>query len=304
MPLQEFRARVLFVINKKSGRKKIDREKIIREFCTEYRIQAHFYTLGKRNNEAGINEALQQFKPEVAVAVGGDGTVSLLAGLLAGTGIKMCIVPAGSANGMARELNIPADTVTALQLITEGKTLNCDLLQVNKKWLCMHLSDIGLNARLIKYFQEGPVRGFPGYALALLKALNRRDNLKISMQTRHEEVKREAMMLLFANAGKYGTGATINHEGRLDDGWFEVVVVKKIGPAEIWNMFFGKKGFNPQNIELFQARSINVETTRPAHLQVDGEYLGKTSSVTAEVLNDKLQVFIPSETQADEQVKP
>jgi diacylglycerol kinase (ATP) len=286
--------KTLFVINKRSGRKKnIDRESIIREYVKEHGLDAEFFLMPKKECEKALIDMLDRTRPGTVVAVGGDGTVSLVAEHLLKTGAKMGIVPAGSANGMAKELEIPEDTKAALDIIKKGKSIQSDLVMVNDRWLCMHLSDLGLNARLIKYFEEGPVRGFAGYCLALIKALKRKKNFRTTIQTRNGIKTVEAIMVLFANASKYGTGATINHEGSLTDGYFEVVVVKKIGPAEIWNMFFGKKGFDPAHIEVHQAKSVEVDTTRPSHFQVDGEYLGKMMKIRAVVLDKKLEVFVP-----------
>lgn len=286
--------KVLFVMNRRSGRKKkTDRKALIEAFARREGIAATFFMMPKKNCEAGLKSVIAGSGPETVVAVGGDGTVSLVASTLLGSGIRMGILPAGSANGMARELEIPEDTEEALRIVGQGKTLWCDLVQVNGNHVCMHLSDIGLNARVVKYFDEGRFRGFPGYTIALLKALKRRTTLKALIQTPGGTKSTEAMMVLFANASKYGTGATINHEGSLTDGLFEVVIVKKIGPAEIWKMFFGSKGFDPAHIELHQARSVVVETARPVHLQVDGEYLGKVSSVVARMLTVKLPVLVP-----------
>lgn len=292
MPLAE-KQKVLFVVNGRSGRKGVDRLPLIKNWAEEEGVQAFFFEMPKKNCGQKLSEKLEEVKPSIAVAVGGDGTVSLVAGLIKKTPVKLAILPAGSANGMARELEIPEDTRKALELISQGRTIKSDLVLVNGEWLCMHLSDIGLNARLIKYFDQGPVRGLPGYALALIKALRRRQRLRITVQTPGGEKQVNALMVLFANASKYGTGATINFQCSLTDRLFEVVIVKKLGLAEIWKMFFGKRGFDPRNIEVLSATRVLVETEKPAHLQVDGEYAGKVTAVEAIILRETLEVFVP-----------
>ncbi len=286
--------KVLFVMNRGSGRKKKpDRRPVIEAFTRQKGIAAEFFIMPKKGCMEQLRAALGKTSPDTVVAVGGDGTVSLVASILLGSRVRMGIVPAGSANGMARELDIPEDTDAALDIIWKAKTIACDLVQVNGNAICMHLSDIGLNARMVKYFEEGPLRGFPGYAIALVKAIRRKTKLNAVIQTPGGVKTTEAIMVLFANASKYGTGATINHKGSLTDGLFEVVIVKKIGPAEVWKMFFSTRGFNPKHIELHQASSVQVNTLKPVHLQVDGEYLGKVKAVEAKMLRDKLEVLVP-----------
>ena len=109
--------------------------------------------------------------PQKIVAVGGDGTVSLVAKQLLGSSIPLAILPGGSANGMATELNIPKDPSSALDIIVDGKEKKCDVLKINENNICIHLSDLGLNARIVKYFDKNTMRGMWGYARMLIKIL-------------------------------------------------------------------------------------------------------------------------------------
>ncbi len=72
---------------------------------------------------------------------------------------------------MAKELNIPVIPEEALQVIENGEIKRCDAIKINEKDICLHLSDIGINAQLIKYFDEGKLRGKLGYAKVILKTL-------------------------------------------------------------------------------------------------------------------------------------
>src|SRR5207248_11105267 len=122
----------------------------------------HFFLSGQ-NDEASLKQWIEKVRPSVVVAVGGDGTVSLVAKQLLGTKIILAILPAGSANGMAKELNIPTNINDALAIILKGEQKCCDVIKINEH-LCFHLSDIGLNAKMVKYFAEGNIRGLLGYA--------------------------------------------------------------------------------------------------------------------------------------------
>src|SRR6185295_4965195 len=118
------------------------------------------------------------------------------------------IIPAGSANGMARELEIPDEPEKALEIILEGEVKSADVILMNEKDICLHLSDIGLNAQLIKYFKEGSLRGKLGYARVVLKVLLRKQRMRVVIQSGKEEILRSAVMVAIANASKFGTGAT------------------------------------------------------------------------------------------------
>ncbi len=100
-------------------------------------------------------------------------------------------------------------------------------------------------------------------------------------------------MVVIANASKYGTGALINPGGNLEDGLFEIVVVRRIHFISVLKMFLKFKRFNPKKVELFQAESALITTIKQSHFQVDGEYLGKVSKVKAEILKSQLKLILP-----------
>jgi diacylglycerol kinase family enzyme len=68
----------------------------------------------------------------------------------------------GSANGMAKEIGIPADIHKALNLALSGNTRSIHLIKVNNEY-CIHLADIGFNAFVIKKFETSAGRGMWGY---------------------------------------------------------------------------------------------------------------------------------------------
>ncbi|MDQ6757742.1 MAG: diacylglycerol kinase family lipid kinase [Bacteroidota bacterium] len=287
--------KILFVINPISGSKnKIDWEPEIRKYFLNLLHSFDFFLLDGKDDATSLKYWIEKLQPERVIAVGGDGTVSLVAEQLLGKNIAMGILPAGSANGMARELNIPIEINAALDIILNGEIKPCDVIRINDKEICLHLSDLGVNARLVKYFEQGNLRGKLGYALKIFKVLWRKRLMHVTIKTDKEEVKRDAFMVVIANASKYGTGALINPEGNLSDGLFEIVVVRKIAFLSILKMFLHFRRFNPKKVELFQAESANITTTRNVHFQVDGEYLGKTNNVKAEIIKGKLNLILPA----------
>lgn len=286
--------RILFVVNKSSGRKKrVNWEAIIKKHMEGLQHSTRFFRMEENGSPLELNKAIVEYKPHKVIAVGGDGTVNFVAKELVGTPVHMGILPAGSANGMAKELGIPDDPEEALKALFTGEIKNTDTIELNNSKVCVHLSDIGLNAQLIKYFEEGNTRGKIGYALALIKTLYRKHQVKVTVQTKENEVHRSALMVLIANASKYGTGATINPEGNLFDGFFEVIIVRKIGLREILKMFLKFQRFDPKKIEMLSAKSVILETRRRAHFQVDGEYMGKVNKVIAKIIPGRLKLIVP-----------
>ena len=289
--------KILFVINPGAGTKaKIAWEPVIRDYFVNRQHSFDFFVLTGKDDATSLQYWIQKLQPQRVIAVGGDGTVSLVAEQLLGTGIPMGILPAGSANGMAKELNIPVEVNGALDIILNGDIKKCDVIKINDKEICLHLSDLGFNAQLIKYFDQGNLRGKLGYFLKVFKVLWRKKKMDVTIKTNKEEIKRRAFMVVIANASKYGTGALINPEGDLDDGLFEIVIVRRITFFSVLKMFLQFKRFNPKKVELFQAESAVITTLNKVHFQVDGEYLGRVSSVKADILKSQLQLLLPNKS--------
>ena len=291
---QSGQLRLLFVINPISGGKsRMNWEQVIRNYFKDLPHQIEMFILSGNSDDDSLRHWINRFKPDRVVAVGGDGTVQMAAKELLGSGIPLAILPAGSANGMAKELNIPGNAQNALKLVHDGMVKPADVIRVNGTEICLHLSDIGLNAKLIKYFEQHNWRGKLGYARVLFKALHKKRPMKVKINLNGAEVEREAFMIVLANATKYGTGAVINPTGSLYDGIFEVVIIRKFSIREIFKMFIRFLPFNPKKTEIHSATSVLINTYGKAHFQVDGEYLGKIRQVDAQVVPGQLNLVIP-----------
>lgn len=289
----ESNVKILFVINPAAGPDDNSWEEIISDFFKDKNFQVEYFLLEKKPDLSKLEKAILTLEPAKVVAVGGDGTITMVAKVVAKTKTVLGILPGGSANGMARELNIPLDPLEALQIITNGEISCCDAIKINEREICLHLSDIGLNAQLIKYFDEGKVRGKIGYGKVMLKTLWHKQKMQVSIVAQGREIRRYAFMVVLANASKYGTGAVINPTGAIDDGAFEVVIVRKLALSELLKMLFSPRPFNPKKIETFSATSVSLTTVRSVHFQIDGEYLGKIKNLEATILPDYINIVLP-----------
>ena len=286
----------LFAINPVSGGrdKSVWEESITKHFADLPHTAHQFYLDGKTDDKL-IQEQIKRHRPDCVVAVGGDGTIKCVATQLLGTNISMGVLPAGSANGMARELGIPADVDASLDVIVNGTPKPVDVITVNDGDICLHLSDIGLNAHLVKYYAQNNFRGKFGYLRSVVNVLQKRRLLRVEINTNEECVQRVALMIVLANARMYGTGAVINPDGDLSDGQFEVVVFRRLSFWEILKLFWQYKPFDPKKIEILPATSVTIETHRKAYFQVDGEYRGRITKLSAKIRPSALTMIVPQE---------
>ena len=291
--------KLLFVINPVSGGKvKHDWEAAIRDYFRNEPHTIEFYLLNGKDDKRSVQHYIETIRPQRVVAVGGDGTVKMITELVKETNIPLGIIPAGSANGMARELEIPTEVKAALDVIVKGVPTRIDLIRINEEEICIHLSDIGLNAMLVKYFEASAGRGMWGYGKAIFRVLWEKQKMEVTLQTDDATVKRKAYMVALANARKYGTGANINPDGHVSDGRFEVVVVRRINVFEIIKSIFTDKSFHPERIEVFSTTNLQLTLKRKAYFQIDGEFKGKVTRLHARILPGMVLVMLPPHSEA------
>ncbi|GAB2531653.1 diacylglycerol/lipid kinase family protein [Spirosoma aerophilum] len=286
----------LFAINPVSGgTDKTSWEEGIHNHFANLPHRVHTFHLNGKTDEETIRQQIDQHKPDRVVAVGGDGTIKIVATALLNTDIPLGVLPAGSANGMARELGIPADMAGSLDVLVNGMSRATDILSINDGDVCLHLSDIGLNAQLVRYYERNNLRGKLGYLRGVVQVLRKRRLLRVSITVGDECIQRAAFMVVLANARMYGTGAVINPEGTPFDGQFEVVIFRRLSFWEIIKLFWQYKPFDPHKIEIYPATSVDIEMHRRAYFQVDGEYRGRITSLKAEIKPGALQLLVPNE---------
>ncbi len=288
--------RILFIINPVSGKgSKSEIEHTIREYFRNSNHHTEIYNLSGKAEEdhTSIGYWAKEWKATCVVAVGGDGTLKAVAAVLMHSGIPVGLLPAGSANGMAKELKIPEDFEQCLDIITAGHTADIDVVRINDKEISLHLSDFGLNAQLIKHFEENNMRGMWGYAREVFRVLRRRQRFRLQVKTDDGTIFRHAWMAVIANARMYGTGAMINPKGNIQDGLLEVIILRSLSVMELLKMLIQHRTLNPRKTEVIQAQSVTLSLDKPVYFQVDGEYCGTMHELEAKVEKGALKMLLP-----------
>lgn len=289
-------APILFVVNPISGDE--DKERIlysIRQWADQKQQSYHIWkTTGEQDKEK-LEKQLKKYDPAKVVAVGGDGTLKLCAEKLKHTSTHLGLIPAGSANGMASELEIPADTKRALELIAGDHSKKIDLLQINEDELGMHISDIGLNASMVHSFEQSRLRGFLGYARGFLREINTLEPFEIEIDCDKEQFSFNAFMVAIANAKRYGTGALLNKKGQIDDGEFELCILKEFDLINIGKHFFDHVSADSPHMRVLQCQraDIRIKSSSAVAFQIDGEPKGKVESVEIKMLPQCLHMIVP-----------
>ncbi|UII33898.1 diacylglycerol kinase family lipid kinase [Fulvivirga ulvae] len=289
--------KILFVVNPISGGiDKSDLKTELKSCCTESNVAFDLIETKGEDDHRLISEEIEKSKPDAVVACGGDGTINLVAQVLLGKGISLGIIPLGSANGLATELLIPKNIRKAVKIIIKNHVIDMDVLRINGKFLSLHLSDVGFNAKLIKNFDEGGSRGKLAYAAHFFKVLFKKAPSKYTFIMGENSFRRRAEMVVFANASKYGTGAVVNPDGCLYDKKFEVCIFKPYPWYAIFRLAFdfftGRMKQSPY-VKIFSTTNIVVRSKKKVPLQVDGEVMGDFKQVKVTLEDVPLPIIVP-----------
>ncbi len=286
--------KILFVVNPiAGGRKKTEWEQAATARLQHEGHEVEIYNTTGQNDKTSIRHYISTLKPDRVIVMGGDGTLKMVAELVAGTDIALGIIPAGSANGMAKELGIPTRLPACINIPVHGHIRKIDAIRINSSELCLHLSDIGMNAQLVKYFEERGIRGMLGYARGIVKMFLNRRAMHVTITDGESRRERVCMMVVLANARMYGTGAMINPEGNPGDGLFEVVVVKRMSSLTLLKMFLKRRSFKDEQLEIIQVKEVEISVRRRAYFQVDGEYKGRMKKIKARIEKHALNIIVP-----------
>jgi len=288
---------ILFIINPISGdNDKSEIKDTIRKYLSQHHYTLDFYYTTGENDAIKIGHLLDVKQIKKVVVVGGDGTCNMVGNLLLNKNIKMGIIPAGSANGLATELELPAKLEESLDCIVKGKSKKLDALKINKDYICLHLSDIGFNAKVIDRFEQGETRGMTGYANSFIGELVESKPSRFKLKYNEKEEVKTAFMIVIANATKFGTGAVINPKGKTDDSMFEIVVLnpqKVIHFLEMIVPFYTQKIHTLDFVDTYSCKKVIIENPERQNVQIDGENIGQPAEVTVEILPQALSVLVP-----------
>lgn len=285
---------IIFVVNPISGDlDKSDLLNAVQDFSVINDFDLIVYeTVGERDVQA-LQSLYDLYSPERIVVAGGDGTIKMVAEAMEKHDVIIGILPAGSANGLAVDLNLPAILEENLEVAFLYHYIEMDMICINGK-KCIHLSDIGINADLVKNYEEGETRGLWGYALQAYTTLkDSEEPFLASINANGQTVEHTARMIVIANSQKYGTGVTINPNGSMNDGKFELIILKSLDLVLLGKIIIGNMPIDSDVIVIISADKAVIKTDRPINFQIDGEYCGAQSELEIHILHHQMKVAVP-----------
>lgn len=263
---------------------------------------AVFETCASRDADACAKAALAARPPlDLVVAAGGDGTVSMVAGALVGTGVPLGIVARGTSNSIAAALGIPTDEEGALATLADGDVRVVDTARANGRAMLLHAS-VGLHAATVAGTERDAKHRWGALAYVAEGLANLADltEFEVELETEAGSARCRAVNVTVANAAPQKTVlAQGPAEVTPDDGALDVTVVAASGFAEavatglhlLKSAVLGEAATR-DNVGFFRARRVRVRAIPTQPILIDGEPAGEGELVVTCVPRS-LRVLVP-----------
>jgi diacylglycerol kinase (ATP) len=290
--------KALVVLNPAAGQESVE---VVRESLERHFSGVHEYEIWetKHGDKAGdVVRARLAEGFDVVVAAGGDGTVSDVCAGLVGQAVPMGIVPLGTGNLLARELDLPLDTDQAVALIAGSpRRRKIDVIRKGGQ-TCVVNASVGFSASMVKGTSRQDKRrlgAFAYYWTALRMAFSvRRRRLKVEVDGKALEYN--CVEVMIANCGKFFKQLyPMGPEMRLDDGHLDVWILSTESWLDFPRYTYGLVTGRPANLStvyIEAKKSVTVRCQQTLLVQGDGDMMG-TTPLDVELLPGALTVLVP-----------
>jgi diacylglycerol kinase family enzyme len=241
---------------------------------------------------------------KVVIAWGGDGTIMGVASSLVHADVSLGIVPGGTGNLLARNMGIPLDVRSALQVALTGQDRRIDLLDVylgrGRRALSAVMCGMGWDADMMGA-PEGLKRsvGWGAYVLEGARHIGKQPmRLRLSIDGGPEQ-HLYGRTVLVANVGMLVAGIDLIPEARADDGLLDVLIIDPSSPRD-WvrtsaGILRGRGAADDPSRTHLRGRDVVVTTAHPRSRQIDGDTVADGQGFHVSLLDQALSVRVPSD---------
>jgi YegS/Rv2252/BmrU family lipid kinase len=233
------------------------------------------------------------------IVAGGDGTINEAIQGLAGTKARLAIIPRGTANVLARELNLPLDDAKATVVAAGGKSRRIHLgvaidERAGTRRLFVLMAGIGLDASVVQRVDPSLKKriGKGAFWISGLSHLANWDPRPFTLEI--DNLKYTATFAAVGNAARYGGDLAITPGARIDEPEFEICIIETLSRVRYLHLLSHalRAGMPRDNPEVKFVKSASVRASGDAAVQVDGELIGELP-MRFEIARESLEVIVP-----------
>jgi diacylglycerol kinase family enzyme len=292
--------RIGVVINHSAGSPK---DRSLRKRIEELLGAGAVLKIHSASHGAGLRAAANRSIQEgcnVLVAAGGDGTVSSLAALLAGTGMTLGVLPVGTLNHFARDLGIPSDLNRASQVILAGHSTLVDVGELNGRFF-INNSSLGLYPSIVRRRERSEKTGTSrllAFAAAIVFALRRYPFLDAHIRVDGNEIDRRSPFFFIGNNHYEVEGLRLGRRSSLNGGSLSLYTAHRTGRVGLLRIAVSallRRLRRNHDFEILAAHELQISTRRKRlAVALDGEVVHMTPPLQYSIRAGALRVMVPA----------
>jgi diacylglycerol kinase (ATP) len=234
---------------------------------------------------------------QLVLASGGDGTVTACAAGLAGSGVPLGVLPAGTGNLLARNLSLPLDLEDALIAALTGTDRELDVGTANGTSFVV-MAGMGLDAKMLDDASE-PLKkrlGWAAYTVSLLRHLPDRPMRVSLIADGGRPLRRRASGVIVGNVGFLQGGVPLLPRAQPDDGLLDAVVLAARGVTG-WLAVAADvllRRHQTGRVTHVAFRDLRISLDRDQPWQLDGEVMGRTRELVIALHPGKVLLRVPA----------
>jgi len=285
---------ITFIINPISGGVSPDaaraRAELASAIVDRHGDPAEVFVTERPGHARELTKAAVARGTRLVMAWGGDGTINEVASTLAFGEVPLGIVPAGSGNGLARQLAIDSKPDVAIRHAIAAEPRRIDVGEIGDR-LFVNLAGIGFDAHVARQFSEASNRrrGFASYVSIAGRALMTYEPATYTIRADSDEAAcppTRAVLVTIANSPEFGNGAVIAPGAKVDDGLLDLVVMQEHSRlntiVQLPRLFQGTVD-RAKGCSIRRIARATIESDRPMVYHVDGEPVQAGTSLRVRV---------------------
>ena len=286
-----------------------------------------FYETSKEDPGGGVTAEALEAGADMVIAAGGDGTVRAVAEALRGKDASLGLLPSGTGNLLARNLDLSLDNLDdSIATAFRGRDRDIDLGVVDverengerETFAFVVMAGVGLDAKMLANTNDELKKrvGWLAYVDAIARAL--RDNNKIDVRYELDDGGRKTMRahtIIVGNCGLLPANIMLLPDAAVDDGIFDIVALRPegfFGWVQIWLKIVWENGVlrrsqvgrrilaanhrEVRTLRYTKGKKLVVRLDSPQDFEIDGDSVGKTVALRAVVDPGALTVRVPSDS--------
>ncbi|WP_152362704.1 diacylglycerol/lipid kinase family protein [Microlunatus speluncae] len=240
---------------------------------------------------------------ELVVAAGGDGTIRVVIAGLVGTDIPCALLPAGTVNLLARNIDLPLRLDRAIEVALGDHRRPIDLIKLTAddrqpEYFAV-MAGLGLDAVILEQTDVALKRvlGPGAYAIAARKVLGREPARATITVDDQKPVRRRAVLCVIGNVGEVPGLISLIPEAKLDDGRLDLLVAS----PRRWQDWVRatirillRRHHEDVHLDHWTGRRVEIRVAVPEAYQLDGDTEGRASVLVAEVVPNAVTLMAPA----------